>query len=260
MFYSKLGRVLPALVLSLSGTTAYADEPAPASTLSANVTAASQYISRGVRQTWGHPALQGGVDYVHASGWSAGTWVSTVSDKLVEGAKVEWDLYGGYTGSAGPVGYSALLYYYRYPGARVGSTNTTYDYGEVSLGLTYGVAYAKLNYTVTPTFFGIENARGTRYYDIGANPDLGNGYVLNLHAGTTKVGGAGNAFWNWQDAKIGVTRSFDGGWSSSLALTRAWGPTDAYTHYTTGAPTSSGQPAYSNTLKTTLVLSVTRTF
>uniref|UniRef100_UPI001C07696C TorF family putative porin n=1 Tax=Acinetobacter nosocomialis TaxID=106654 RepID=UPI001C07696C len=46
---------------------------------SANVTFASQYISRGFQQTWGKPALQGGLDYANPSGFFVGTWVSRVS-------------------------------------------------------------------------------------------------------------------------------------------------------------------------------------
>ena len=67
------------------------------------VTLTSQYVSRGMRQTWGRPALQAGLDVAHASGWSFGTWASTVSDRFIEGGRLEWDLYGGYTGTLGPL-------------------------------------------------------------------------------------------------------------------------------------------------------------
>lgn len=252
--------LLAALPLVLGAGSARGGQDEAVAAVTANVGVATQYVSRGVRQTWGRPAVQAGLDYVHPSGWSAGTWMSTVSDKFVEKGSVEWDLYGGYSGSTGTFGYSAMVYYYAYPGALVSATNTRYDYGELSAGLSYGPAYAKYNYTFTRDFFGIENARGTGYLDLGANPSLGDGWTLNLHAGSTRVAGAGNEFWNWRDAKVGVTRAFDGGWNASLAFTRAWGPTDAYTNYTTGVPGASGRPAYSNTLKGTLVLAVTKTF
>lgn len=255
-------RRLPAAsFLCLLPALSHADNAEPAApTLSANLTVASQYVSRGVRQTWGHPAAQAGLDYVHPSGWSAGTWVSNVSDKLIEKASVEWDLYGGYTGSTGALGYSAMVYYYKYPGARVSASGIKYDYAELITGVSYGVAYARYNYTFSRDFFGIERARGSGYIDLGANPDLGNGLTLNLHAGSQRVAGAGNDFWNWRDMKAGVTKGFDGGWSASLAYTRAWGATDAYSHYTTGVPGPSGRPEYSNAEKGTVVLSVTRTF
>ncbi|MEG1329131.1 MAG: TorF family putative porin, partial [Janthinobacterium sp.] len=80
----------------------------PAATFSANASLTSQYISRGFRQTWGKPALQAGADYAHPSGWSLGTWASTVSDRYIEDATVEWDVYGGYGGTVGELGYSVL--------------------------------------------------------------------------------------------------------------------------------------------------------
>ncbi|MDQ1922060.1 TorF family putative porin [Massilia pseudoviolaceinigra] len=233
---------------------------APTTTMTANVTLASQYISRGFRQTWGKPALQGGFDIGHPSGLSAGIWMSTVSNRFVEDGTLEVDMYGGYTGTAGPIGYSALLYYYKYPGAKYNATGVSYDYGELSLGMTYKFFYAKYNSTYTKDFFGITNARGTGYLDVGANVDLGSGYTLNLHAGDGRVHGAGNDIWNWRDVKVGVSKAFDGGWTMSGAYTKARGATNAYDAYTLGIADSSGKVAVSNPAVGTFVVALTKTF
>jgi len=271
------GRLTPALsLLSLSlfatlfcastahaqiadGATSAAAVPAAQPSLTANATVASQYISRGVRQTWGKPAAQAGIDYVHPSGWSAGTWVSTISDRFVEKGTVEWDIYGGYTGSIGAIGYSALAYYYKYPRAVISATGTKFDYAELSGGLTYKSLYAKYNYTVTRDFFGITNARGTGYLDVGANHELGEGWTLNLHGGDGRVAGSGNEIWDWRDARAGVTKTLGSGWSAAVAYTRAWGRTDIYKTYTTGVP-NGGVIDYADVTRGTLVVSVTRTF
>lgn len=234
--------------------------PAATPALSGSVTLASQYVSRGMRQTWGRPALQAGLDYAHPDGWSLGTWASTVSDRFIEGGRLEWDLYGGYAGTLGPLGYSVMLMHYRYPGARIGAIGTKYDYTELVPGLVYKSFYAKYYRTVSRDFFGIAGARGTGYLDVGANHDLGGGYVLNLHAGDGRVAGGGNAMWDWRDAKAGITRTFDGGWSVAAAYTRAWGATDAYDRYTTGVPRADGTVAHSNPAKGTFTVSVARTF
>ncbi|HCA4976872.1 TPA: hypothetical protein MW147_003220, partial [Acinetobacter baumannii] len=63
---------------------------------SANVTFASQYISRGFQQTWGKPALQIGFDYANPNGLFVGTWASNVSSNYLRDASVEWDFYAGY--------------------------------------------------------------------------------------------------------------------------------------------------------------------
>lgn len=246
-------------VLGALGAHAETTEPVAAA-ITANATVISQYVSRGFRQTWGRPALQLGVDYGQPSGWSLGTWASTVSDRYIEDATVEWDLYGGYGGAAGGLGYSILGYYYKYPGAEYRATGTKYDYGELSLGLTYGIAYAKYNHTVTRDFFGVTNARGTGYLDLGTNLELGGGYTLNLHVGNGRLAGTGNAIWNWRDAKLGVSRAFNGGWSVSAAWTRAWGATDVYEHYTLGIPNRAGAIESSNPAAATLVCALTKTF
>jgi uncharacterized protein (TIGR02001 family) len=79
---------------------------------SANITAASQYVSRGFQQTWGKPALQGGLDYNHANGFYAGTWASTVSDHFIRDASVEWDVYTGYSRSFGDLTVGTKVAYY----------------------------------------------------------------------------------------------------------------------------------------------------
>ena len=236
-----------------------APDPSTAPAWSANATVATQYVSRGFRQTWGKPALQAGLDLVYPGGWSAGTWVSNVSDRYVENGSIEWDLYGGYGATAGPVGYSLVYLFYRYPGARIGATGTRYDYAELSAGLSYRWAYVKLNRTMTRDFFGIAGARGTTYLDAGANIPVGKA-TLNLHAGEGRVAGAGNAAWDWHDFKLGLSYPVAEGWSLAAAWTRAWGATGAYDHYTTGVPDAAGRVAYSNPAKGSTVLSLTRSF
>lgn len=265
LFFRLSPALLPGLLLAPFMSAAHAggdDTASPSATLplSATVTLSSQYVSRGMRQSWGRPALQAGLDYAHPSGWSFGTWTSTVSDRFIEGGRLEWDLYGGYAGTAGPLGYSLTLMHYRYPGARIGASATKYDYTELVPGLSFGAFYAKYYRTVSRDFFGITGARGTGYLDIGANHELGGGYTLNLHLGDGRVAGSGNAMWDWRDAKAGVTRAFDGGWSVGAAYTRAWGATDAYDRYTTGVPRGDGAIAYSNPAKGTFAVSVARTF
>src|ERR1051325_8201182 len=55
--------------------------PAPAAppALTGNFGLFSQYIFRGLTQTNKEPAIQGGFDYAHASGFYLGTWASNIS-------------------------------------------------------------------------------------------------------------------------------------------------------------------------------------
>ncbi len=75
-----LGAVFAAVAWLLPSS-AHADDAPPAATLTttSNVALVSQYKFRGIDQTWGRPAIQGGVDLVAADGLYAGAWVGGLS-------------------------------------------------------------------------------------------------------------------------------------------------------------------------------------
>lgn len=254
---------VPGTALAQEGGQSPAQDPpgadaAQAGPLSANITVASQYVSRGFRQTWGKPALQGGLDYAGPGGFAAGTWLSSVSDRYIEDGTAEWDLYGTWNGAmAYGVNLLAGVYVYRYPGARIAATGTTYNYTEVALGASWKAAYVRYYHTVSHAFFGIENARGTGYLDLGANFELGDGYTLQLHAGQGRV--ANNGMWNWRDYRAGISKLLAPGWTLAGTWTRAHGATDAYDRYTLGIPVN-GAIATSNPATGTFVLALTRAF
>lgn len=243
-------------------------EAAAPSLLTANMTLTSQYVSRGFRQTWGKPAVQGGIDYAHPSGFSAGTWMSSISDKFIEGSTVEWDLYAGYTGTVGDFVYAGQIYYYLYPGAKLQYAQTKYNYGEAVASLTYKWFNVKYWLTYTRDYFGYNSAsllsgndlhsRGSGYLDINGTFDLGQGVSLLLHYGQERV--RNFAAYSFRDVRVAVSKAFEGGWTLTGAYTRGWGRTDVYDNYTTGALDSSGNPSVSNPLKSTFLVSLTKTF
>ncbi len=92
------------------------------SPLTGNIGLTSNYIWRGVTQTGDDSAISGGVDYAHASGFYAGTWVSSLGG----GSQYEHDLYAGYGFKAGPFDLDVGYIMYMYP---VGNPNA--DFSEV---------------------------------------------------------------------------------------------------------------------------------
>ena len=77
--------------------------------LSANVSVVSKYKYRGQDQSdplkSAVPAIQGGFDYAHASGFYAGNWNSNVSGvSYPNGASLEMDFYAGYKTEVAGVG------------------------------------------------------------------------------------------------------------------------------------------------------------
>ncbi len=109
---------------ALAQTPAPAAPPPPDNVVTANVGIFSEYIFRGISQTGGKPAVQGGFDWAHSSGFYAGTWASNVSwledFGLYSRSSLEWDFYGGYKANFGDTDFFwdvGTIYYY-YPGSR----------------------------------------------------------------------------------------------------------------------------------------------
>jgi uncharacterized protein (TIGR02001 family) len=184
----------------IASTTVFSQAPAttPDYTLSYNLGAVSDYRFRGIAQTAYAPAVQGGVDVAHKSGAYLGAWASNVKwVKDVNGASqgdYEVDLYGGYKAEiAQGLGYDVGVVTYQYPGNNSGAAgtsgagaytnaNTTEFYG----ALTYKVLTLKYNQSLGD-FLGNPNSNASRYWDLSANFDLGQGYTLTPHAGRQSI-------------------------------------------------------------------------
>ena len=111
-----------------------------AAELSANGAIASNYIWRGVSQTENQAAGQGGIDWSDDSGLYAGTWVSNVDFSAAGGELgYEMDVYAGFAGEAGDIGYDLGVITYQYPMEPNINFTEVYVSGSVSL-LTVGVA------------------------------------------------------------------------------------------------------------------------
>lgn len=190
----------------------------PEHEVSFNAAITSDYRYRGLSQSRLDPALQGGADYVHnPTGLYAGTWLSTIkwTKDLGGSGNIEWDIYGGKRGNlSADVTYDVGGLYYFYPSNGLGPNANTFElYGQ----LGFGPAYVKYSHSLT-NLFGTADSKGSGYLDVGANVDVGNGFVLNLHAGRQNV--RHNGAFSYTDYKIGVTKDL-GICSVALAYVKA---------------------------------------
>jgi uncharacterized protein (TIGR02001 family) len=190
--------------------------PASPHTLTGNMTVASQYVFRGLKQTDGDPALQGGFDYSHTSGFYLGFWGSNISwlrdfGAYTSGASLEMDFYGGMKGAFGKsdFGWDVGLLNYYYPGTvapGVTKANTLEMYGAVS----WKWLSAKYSYSLDNTF-GTANSDGTWYLDFSANFPVNDKFAIQAHYGIQEfdgINGAGvsnDSFASYKDWKIGAT-------------------------------------------------------
>ena len=160
------------------------------STLSYNVGVVSDYRYRGLSQSRLEPAVQGGIDYADKSGFYVGAWASTIKwikDSGASKGNLELDLYAGYKGTAGALGYDVGFLRYEYVNNNLGNQsgfvnpNTNEVYGAV----TYGVFTAKYSHAIS-NLFGNPDTKNSYYLDLNATFDLGNGMTLVPHVGYQK--------------------------------------------------------------------------
>lgn len=160
--------------------------------LSGNIGATSNYLWRGVTQTADESAISGGIDYSHESGFYAGTWASNVS------GGEELDLYGGFGGEAGGVGYDIGAIYYAYP-----SADPDGDFTEIYGSVSFGPATVGLAYTVDADTASAANEDDLYYY-ASAGMDLSDGWSVGGTIGHYDID-APNA--DYTHGQIDVTKS-----------------------------------------------------
>jgi uncharacterized protein (TIGR02001 family) len=234
---------------ALGSGLAQAAEPASPHTITGNVGLFSQYIFRGLTQTNEEPALQGGFDYGHASGFYTGVWASNISwlrdfGAYSAGASLEVDIYGGFKGSIGKsdFGYDVGLLYYWYPGDRAPGVTTKADTLEVYGALSWKWLSAKLNYVISDEAFGVSDADGTYYLDFTAAYPIPNTKLTLIgHYGMQKFtgnGGANDTAASYEDWKIGVNYSLPKDFTVGLFYTDTSMDATQEAFYTT--PASAG--------------------
>ena len=130
---------------ALLATPALADDPpapAPALTVSGNVSGVTDFRFRGVSLSGGDPAIQGGITVTHSSGFYVGAWSSSIDGGPIYGQQ-ELDLFGGWGGEiASGTKVDVGLLKYVYPSSDVGPADYWEPYASISH--TFGPATAKL--------------------------------------------------------------------------------------------------------------------
>lgn len=203
-----------ALAVSASAW-AQTSAPEPDYTLSYNAGLVTDYRYRGISQSAKKPALQGGVDFAHKSGFYLGAWGSTITwlkdttaaPNTTKGP-LEVDIYGGYKGSiSDAVSYDVGGLQYWYVGNNLKNTaglvnpNTFELYG----ALSFGPVTAKYSQSTT-NLFGTANSKNSGYFDLSASFDLGSGWSVVPHIGNQKI----KNFTSYTDYSLTVAKDMDG--------------------------------------------------
>jgi uncharacterized protein (TIGR02001 family) len=231
MMKSKLLNSLILAALAAPGV-ALAADAAPAPAVTANVALVTNYLYRGISQTGAKPAIQGGFDYAHASGFYAGVWGSNISwipATTASSASLELDTYFGFKNSfATDFSYDVGFLRYNYPGVYApGATKA--DTNEIYGLIGWKWLTAKYSRSLGSTF-GLPNASGTSYIDLSASyPIADSGVTLGAHYGkqtykgtTADAAKANGADPTYSDYKLSVSKDFSGyAWGLAYSSTNA---------------------------------------
>ncbi|MGT2430160.1 TorF family putative porin [Cupriavidus basilensis] len=188
----------------------------------ANVTLASEYRYRGLMQTNRRPAIQGGFDYTHSSGFYLGNWNSSISwlgdSNPQVSAPIEMDLYGGFKNTVTLGGlewnYDVGVLQYYYPGDYPNGFTRPYT-TEVYVGAGYGPVFFKYSQALT-NLFGFADSKYSYYADLSANVPLNFwDLTLNAHVGYQNVKHVNSA--SYTDWKLGLTKDLGKGFALAIA-------------------------------------------
>jgi uncharacterized protein (TIGR02001 family) len=247
-------------------------------TVTGNLAIVSDYRFRGIAQTFKQPAIQGGIDYSHSSGFYLGNWNSSINTGAgFPGGSIEMDLYGGWKKTWGDWGLDVGLIHYMYPGTdataanflpnpRTAETHTgRVSNTEVYLGGSWKWVSLKY-YHSTGDYFSLPGTKGSNYLDLTANYDLGNGWGIVGHVGSFRLKdwsiGTDATKGSYTDWKLGVTKDING-WVFGAAYidTSAKGSCDATNlgFYCFGN-SAAGATKFKDAGKATVVFSVAKTF
>lgn len=178
--------------------------------ISGNVALTTDYRFRGWSQTTSDPAVQGGFDYNHESGFYVGTWGSNVEFA----GSLELDYYAGFANDINDsIGYDVGVIYYDYPGGDLGGVDP--EFWEVYGGLSGDLGPVSLSGTISYSddYFG-ETGKAW-YYDLGASYGLPYDISLNAHFGYQTIDDGSikdDGFFSsdedsYKDWSIGVTKT-----------------------------------------------------
>jgi uncharacterized protein (TIGR02001 family) len=229
-------------------------------TLAGNMAIVSDYRFRGISQTFAQPAIQGGIDYSHASGFYLGNWNSSVSGmSYTDTAGIEMDFYGGFKKAFGDFTFDLGLLQYYYPAAKNANIEK-YDTLEAYLGVAWKWLSAKYSFTTT-NYFGLtaatntsctgSDSKGSGYLDVSASYEIMPKLTLIGHFGNQTIKDCSPL--EYSDYKIGATYDMSG-W----LLGAAYVDTDADSALYTTLPNAQGKTK--DLGKGTVVLSVFKSF
>lgn len=185
------------LLKALAAAGLLAASGATGAEFSANVALTSDYSFRGWSQTLRDPAIQGGFDVAFDSGFSVGTWASTVN---FGDTSMEWDLYVGWSKELNEnVSLDVSAIHFDYPNDR-----DELNYQEYAASLSYGDFSFSVNYS--PAYLGADDVSFI-YPAISYSKGLADDVTVSAAIGYSKASSPDGDFFGEDDDYIDYSAS-----------------------------------------------------
>ena len=168
-----------------------ASSAAAAVELSGNVALTTDYVWRGVSQTDGAPAIQGGFDAAFGNGLYAGVWGSNVDFDAEESLEV--DLYAGWAGEYKGFGVDVGVIHYHYP-----TSGAESNFNELYAGVSFGPVSLTQYFGLDLGSDDIGDRDLGNYTDL--NVDLGefSGFAFAAHVGYFDLEETSSDYYDWK--------------------------------------------------------------
>jgi hypothetical protein len=296
LYKTAISAVAAGLLSGLAYTPAFAADEPEASPITANVTVVNDYRYRGLTQSNFKPAIQGGFDYAHESGFYVGNWNSSISwigdgygaygypRTATVSAPVEMDFYAGFKkefigeGFASDVG--VLQYFYPTSGlpgmalnARASAASNTATLSAGGWRQSAGVnpntteLYAAQNFTYGPTtgFIKLSYALTPLFGIYNSTGSMYPDLTVNYDTGFYGIALNGHAGYQKVTNNSGNYNFSYADWKLGLTKDFGGGLSGAVAYVGTNAKTISGTPIYAtpqnaNAGKAGGLISLTKTF
>lgn len=234
-----MARRFPKLAVALmtAGLLSHVEARADGFSPDGRIGVVSDYVSRGLTQSWRGPALQAELEVGHDSGLYFGAFASTVSENVYPGAVGEVDGWIGYEHELrDALSVGAEVYGYFFPGANFDKgvcagfavcPHQRFDTVQGRVFVQWEWLVARVGYSFTD-YFGdstrtgfTRGTRGTTYWELNADypiPTAKRWHLLGHVAYTwyrARFALAGPkaredpSYWDW---RFGVARTFEGAW------------------------------------------------
>ncbi|MDX2275900.1 MAG: TorF family putative porin [Hyphomonadaceae bacterium] len=201
MKFFKLAAAATALMAGAgAATSAHAE-----GTITGNVTIASDYVFRGISQTQGGPAIQGGFDYANGI-FYAGTWASNVASSTISSGGIEMDLYAGVAPTVGPVALNFGVIGYFYPGADDEGAETNYYEAKASASFSPIESLTLTGSLFYSPEFSLELGEAI-YYELAAGFAVSDTIGLKASIGEQDIDEISDSYTTWS---VGGTYAYSG--------------------------------------------------